>query len=115
MQIISICEAFRISIERTFHECSYGLNISKYHSNRQYKIYLNIRVTSDKYTTENSLTHSSIQKTSFDIQSDRIYIETSFFIHCQFEFEEHYMQNEYLTLQKSSFLLNDLITILSMI
>ena len=53
---------------------------------------------SDEYTTERSLTHSSIQKTLFDIQSDRIYIETSSFIHRQFEFEEHYMQNEYLAL-----------------
>ena len=45
----------------------------------------------NKYTIENSLTYLSIQKTSHDIQSVRIYIEKQFFIHCQFEFAAHYM------------------------
>ena len=53
---------------------------------------------SNKYTIENSLPYSSIQKTLHDIQSVRIYIEKQFFIYRQFEFAAHYMQNEYLIL-----------------
>ena len=102
-------------MKHVFHECYYYLNISKYYSNKQNKIYFNIRVTLNKNTMENSLTSSSIQKILFDIQSNLIYIETSFFIHRQFEFEKHCMQNEYLILKKSSFLSNDLTTAISMI
>ena len=52
----------------------------------------------NEYTIENSLTHLSIQKTSHDIQSVRIYIEKQFFTHRQPEFAAHYMRNEYLIL-----------------
>ena len=76
----------------------YRLNILINYQNRQYKIYLNICATSNKYRIKNSLTHSSIQKISHDIQSVRIYIEKQFFIHRQFEFVAHYMYNEYLIL-----------------
>ena len=44
---------------------------------------------SNKYTIENSLTHSLIQKTSHNIQNVRIYIEKQFFTHCQLEFAAH--------------------------
>ena len=53
---------------------------------------------SNEYTIENSLTYSSIQKTSHDIQNVRIYIKKQFFIHRQLEFAAYYMQNEYLVL-----------------
>ena len=53
---------------------------------------------SNKYMFKNSLTYSSIQKISQDIQSVCIYIEKQFLIHFQFEFAAHYMRNEHLTL-----------------
>ena len=81
-----------------FHLSFYRLRILIYHQNRQYKIYLDICAMLNKYTIENSLTHSSIQKTSHDIQSVYIYIEKQFFTYRQFEFAAHYMQNEYLAL-----------------